>query len=89
MAENDRPGRVDAARVRQLLKTTDNWILTGSSIFRRERVIWAGGLDDDLGPFADGMLGRKLALKFGFFFEPKPVATWVIFSDSQSRSTAL
>jgi glycosyltransferase involved in cell wall biosynthesis len=81
-------GRVDPTRVRQLLRTSDNWILTGSSLLRRECVIWAGGLDDRLGPFADGMLGRKLALKFGFFFEPKPMATWVIFSDSQSRRTA-
>jgi glycosyltransferase involved in cell wall biosynthesis len=82
-------GRVDPARVRRLLETTDNWILTGSSIFRRECVLWAGSLDDTLGPFADGMLGRKLALKFGFFFEPKAVATWVIFSDSHSREVAL
>src|SRR6202167_5003172 len=81
-------GRVHPARGRRLLETTDNWILTGSSVFRRECVLWAGGLDDRLGPFADGMLGRKLALKFGFFFEPKPMATWVIFSDSQSRRTA-
>ena len=63
--------------------------MTGSSIFRRECVLWGGGLDSALGPFADGMLARKLALNFGFFFEPKPVATWVIFSDSHSRSTAL
>ena len=82
-------GRVDPASVRRLLETTDNWILTGSSVFRRECVLWAGGLDIKLGPFADGMLGRKLALKFGFFFEPKPVATWAIFSDSQSRHAAL
>jgi glycosyltransferase involved in cell wall biosynthesis len=82
-------GRVDPARVQRLLQTTDNWILTGSSVFRRECVLWAGGLDNRLGPFADGMLARKLALKFGFFFEPKPVATWVIFSDSHSRSAAL
>jgi glycosyltransferase involved in cell wall biosynthesis len=82
-------GRVDPARVRRLLEKTDNWILTGSSVFRRECVLWAGGLDNRLGPFADGMLGRKLALKFGFFFEPKPVATWVIFSAGESRGTAL
>jgi glycosyltransferase involved in cell wall biosynthesis len=82
-------GRVDPARVRRLLKTTDNWILTGSSVFRRSCVLWAGGFDARLGPFADGILARKLALKFGFFFEPKPVATWVVFSASQSRSVAL
>jgi glycosyltransferase involved in cell wall biosynthesis len=84
-----RAGRVDAERVRQLLRSTDNWILTGSTIFRRECVIWAGGLDDRLGSFADGLLGRKVALKFGFFFEPRVVATWVIFADSHSRRTAL
>jgi glycosyltransferase involved in cell wall biosynthesis len=83
------PGRVEPARARRLLETTDNWILTGSSVFRRESVLWAGGFDSKLGPFADGMLGRKLALKFGFFFEPKPMATWVIFPDSQSRRAAL
>jgi glycosyltransferase involved in cell wall biosynthesis len=83
------PGRVEPARVRRLLETTDNWILTGSSVFRRECVLWAGGFDNRLGPFADGVLGRKLALKFGFFFEPKPVATWVIFPTGQSRSIAL
>jgi glycosyltransferase involved in cell wall biosynthesis len=82
-------GRVDAPRARRLLKTTDNWILTGSSVFCRKSILWAGGFDSKLGPFADGMLGRKLALKFGFFFEPKPVATWVVFSDSQSRRIAL
>ena len=82
-------GRVVPARVRRLLETTDNWILTGSSIFRRSCVLWAGGFDNRLGPFADGMLARKLALKFGFFFEPKPVATWAVFSASQSRSVAL
>jgi glycosyltransferase involved in cell wall biosynthesis len=82
-------GPVDSARVRRLLKTTDNWILTGSSVFRRDCVEWAGGFDERLGPFADGMLGRKIALKFGFFFETKPVATWAIFSDSQSRRIAL
>jgi hypothetical protein len=82
-------GRVDPARVRRLLEATDNWILTGSSVFRRKCVLWAGGLDSRLGPFADGMMSRKLALKFGFFFEPKPVATWAVFSASQSRSVAL
>jgi glycosyltransferase involved in cell wall biosynthesis len=82
-------GRVDPARVCRLLKTTDNWILTGSSVFRRECVLWAGGFDERIGAFADGILGRKVALKFGFFFETRPVAVWVVFPDSQSRRVAL
>jgi glycosyltransferase involved in cell wall biosynthesis len=82
-------GRIDAPRVSQLLRSTDNWILTGSAIFRREYVDWAGGFDERLGSFADGFIARKIALRFGFVFEPKVVATWVVFPDSVSRKTAL
>jgi glycosyltransferase involved in cell wall biosynthesis len=84
-----RAGRIAAAHVQQLLRATDNWILTGSTIFRRECAVAAGGFDARLGTFADGLLARKVALKFGFFFEPKLVATWVVFADSASRRTAL
>ena len=84
-----RAGRVDAAGVGQLLRSTDNWILTGSTIFRHECVAWAGGFDERLGSFADGFIARKIALRFGFVFEPKIVATWVVFPDSVSRRTAL
>jgi glycosyltransferase involved in cell wall biosynthesis len=84
-----RPGRIDPARVRHLLRSTDNWIMTGSTIFRRDAVAWAGGFDERLGSFADGFLARKIALRFGIFFEPRIVATWLIVSESVSRRTAL
>lgn len=83
-----RSGRVEASRVAALLRSTDNWILTGSAVFRRDCVLWAGGFDERLGSFADGFLARKIALKFGFFFEAKIVAAWVVFPDSESRKTA-
>ena len=72
-----------------LLRSTDNWILTGSAIFRRDCVTWAGGFDARLGSFADGFIARKVALKYGFLFEPEIVASWVVFPDSVSRKTAL
>ena len=75
-------------RVNKLLRTTDNWILTGSAIFRRDCVNWAGGFDARLGSFADGFIARKIALRYGFYFEPKIVASWVVFPDSVSRRTA-
>jgi glycosyltransferase involved in cell wall biosynthesis len=84
-----RAGRIEPDRVAHLLRSTDNWILTGSSIFRRECVLWAGGFDARLGSFADGIMARKIALKFGFFFEPKAVATWAVSQESFSRRTAL
>jgi glycosyltransferase involved in cell wall biosynthesis len=82
-------GPIGPAAVEQLLRTTDNWILTGSALFRRDCVLWAGGLDPRLGTFADGFIARKIALRFGFFFEPKPVAHWVVFPESGSRRVAL
>ena len=84
-----RAGRIDAAQVRRLLRSTDNWILTGSAVFRRDCVVRAGGFDERLDSFADGFLARKIALTSGFFFEPKIVATWAVSSDSVSRRTAL
>jgi glycosyltransferase involved in cell wall biosynthesis len=84
-----RAGRIEAAGAQQLLRSTDNWVLTGSAIFRRDCVTWAGGFDARLGSFADGFIARKVALKFGFLFEPEIVASWVVFPDSVSRKTAL
>jgi glycosyltransferase involved in cell wall biosynthesis len=84
-----RPGRVDAAQAKNLLRSIDNWILTISTVFRRDCILWAGGFDERLGSFADGFLARKIALRYGFFFEPKVVATWVVFQGSVSRATAL
>jgi glycosyltransferase involved in cell wall biosynthesis len=71
-----------------LLKRADNWILTGSTIFVRERAVAAGGFAADLGSFADGYLGRKVALTHGFCFVPRVMAVWQVFDDSFSRTTA-
>jgi glycosyltransferase involved in cell wall biosynthesis len=81
-------GRIEAAGAQELLRSTDNWILTGSTVFRRECVAWAGGFDARLGSFADGFIARKIALRYGFYFEPKILASWVVFPDSVSRRTA-
>jgi glycosyltransferase involved in cell wall biosynthesis len=83
-----RAGFVDPAGTRALLARIDNWILTGSAVFRREAVI-AHGLDVRLGSFADGYLARKVALTQGFCFAPEVVATWCVYRDSVSRRTAL
>lgn len=76
----------DASR---LLRYMDNWMLTGSTIIRRDALIFAGGLDETLGSFADGYLLRKVALQRGFCYAPKIVAAWRIFSTSVSSRTSL
>src|SRR5580692_3883219 len=42
-------GPIDVAAVNKSLRLTDNWILTGSTVFRRGYVTWAGGFDARLG----------------------------------------
>jgi len=74
--------------VANLLRRSDNWILTGSAVFRRDRVLEAGGFSSALGSFADGYLARKIALRHGFCFAPETVATWCIFEEGLSRTTA-
>ena len=81
-------GPLDAASVARRLRTADNWILTGSTLFRREAVEWAGGFDARLTSSADGLMARKIALRYGVYFEPEIVAAWVVFPDSVSGQTA-
>jgi glycosyltransferase involved in cell wall biosynthesis len=79
----------DAEEARRILRRIDNWILTGGTIFRRDALDFAGGLDESLGSFADGYVARKIAVTRGFCYAPRPVAGWRIFSNSVSRLTAL
>lgn len=79
---------MDADKTRDLLRHLDNWILTGSAVFRRGAVLAAGGFDAALGSFADGYLARKVALTHGFCFAPQAVAAWYVYPGSYSRETA-
>lgn len=82
-----RTGFVSPSRAKRLLAVSDNWILTGSAIFRRDAVIAAGAFDEELETFADGYLSRKIALTNGFIFASKPVSTWCSYPNSVSRLT--
>jgi glycosyltransferase involved in cell wall biosynthesis len=84
-----RHGAVPPAACRRLLARMDNFIHTGSTIFRRDAIIAAEGLKDDLGAFADGFLTRKIALTAGFCYAPCVVACWRVFRSGLSRTTAL
>jgi len=82
-----RAGLVSSEDVRRLLSQSDNWILTGAAVVRRDATSWAGGFNADVGSFSDGLLLRKIAIRHGFFFAPKVVMTWCIYPDSVSRKT--
>lgn len=82
------PAFFEPSEVTRLLRYSDNWILTGSAIFRRNCVLEAGGFSVELGSFADGYLARSVALRHGFCFAPRTVATWCIFEHGLSRTTS-
>jgi hypothetical protein len=84
-----RAGEIGPAGTVELLRRIDNWILTGSAVFRRQALVAAGGLDARLGTLADGMLARKMALTHGFCYAPVPAATWCVSRTGMSRLTAL
>lgn len=79
---------LDPDQVRRLLRHSDNWILTGASVIRKDRLVAAGGLQEELGSFADGYLTRRIALATGFCFAPQIVAEWNVFPSSASMRTA-
>jgi glycosyltransferase involved in cell wall biosynthesis len=82
-------GGLSPQRVEALLKRADNFIHTGSCIFRRRSVLDKGGFMTEAGSFGDGLLARKIALTEGMWFMPNVVATWFIHADGLSRATAL
>ena len=84
-----RAGVISPEQCARLLTHMDNFIHTGGTIFRRDALFAAGGLDDSLGAFADGYLTRKIALTFGFCYAPQIVACWRVFLSGVSRTTAL
>jgi glycosyltransferase involved in cell wall biosynthesis len=82
-------GPLCAKEVENLLKRADNFIHTGSTIFRRRVLLKKGGFVVEAGSFSDGLLARKVALTEGMWFMPTPVAIWCIHASGLSRVTAL
>ncbi len=82
-------GYVSPSETAAMLHRLDNWVLSVVAIARRDRMIAAGGFDEALGPFCDGMLQRRIALESGFVFVPRTLGTWFVQQGSYSRSSAL
>jgi glycosyltransferase involved in cell wall biosynthesis len=82
-------GRLAAREVEDLLRRADNFIHTGSTIFRRQAVLDHGGFRVEAGSFSDGLLARKIALAEGMWFMPTAGAIWHIHAGGLSRRTAL
>ncbi|MCX5788090.1 MAG: glycosyltransferase family A protein [Elusimicrobia bacterium] len=54
----------------------ENWILSYSAIYRSPCVKAVGMEDPELGPPADAVMGREIAMRFGSCFIPERLAMW-------------
>ena len=70
-------------------KKNDNWILTGTAIFRTKIILAEGGFDSALSATADGFVARSLAFRYGCVFIPYVGVTWRINQKGESRSVIL
>jgi glycosyltransferase involved in cell wall biosynthesis len=77
------------ADVRNRLVQSDNWCVGPTVIYRRSRLLEAGGFSEAMGAFADGLMVRRLALESGFYFDPRLVVAWEISPTSFSARSAL
>ena len=75
-------------RVAERLRSSDNWILNSSVIYRTSHLRDIGGFDPALGSFCDALVVRELAARSGFCFAPQILAAWTIGADSYSATTA-
>ena len=74
------------AAARAELTRSDNWSVGPGVIYRRRQLLAAGGFDETMGAFGDGLMVRRLALESGFCFDPALVAAWEIYRSIRKAS---
>ena len=72
--------------VKKEFRQNDNWIMTGTCIFRTELVRSASGLNLELGAFSDAFLAKKLAFQYGCIFLGYTGTQWNIAKNGYSRT---
>lgn len=70
------PSYIPARDVRRLMLRHGNWIVSGTTVYRRERWLDAGGVRSELEGFGDEFLVTVLAMRHGACFVPKPFLAW-------------
>jgi GT2 family glycosyltransferase len=89
MQPSRRAAFLTPADVRERLVKSDNWCVGPAVIYRRSRLLEAGGFSEAMGAFTDGFVVRRLALESGFYFDPQLVVAWEISPTSLSARSAL
>lgn len=87
-----RPARVarfvSAGETRRQLATIDNFFLAPVTLYRRDRLLEMGGFDGNLGSSSDGILQRRMAVRWGYAFSPALLGGWRIHGHNYSSVSA-
>jgi glycosyltransferase involved in cell wall biosynthesis len=89
MAPTLRGGYLSPSLLKRRIRTTDNWISNTVTVYRTEVLRRAGGFDESLGAFCDGLVVRCLAFETGFVFVPGLFGAWRVAADTLSASSVL
>jgi glycosyltransferase involved in cell wall biosynthesis len=76
---------MNASQAKREFRRNDNWILTGTAVYKTDFLKRVGPFEKDLGAAADGFLARKMAMTTGIIFFEYLGLTWNIYNFGQSR----
>ena len=79
-----RAGYVAPADMRRQLRYADNFFLGQVTLYRASRLRELGGFDEQLGSLSDGMLQRRLAVRWGYVFSPEILGIWRVHGANYS-----
>ena len=77
-------GFVSPADMRRQLRYADNFFLGQVTLYRTARLREMGGFDEQLGSLSDGMLQRRLAVRWGYVFVPEILGIWRVHGNNYS-----
>jgi glycosyltransferase involved in cell wall biosynthesis len=70
------PGYIAPEAIARILVQDDNWLTGNTTLYRRARLVAAGGFAPELGSFCDGYVSRLLAARYGACFSPEVLGAW-------------
>lgn len=82
-------GYVSPAEMMRAIRTSDNWFVGNSIVYRRQHLAEIGYFDNRLGTLQDALATRLLAARHGFCFDPRVLATWRLVGENQSIRSSL
>ena len=79
---------VGPAEAKDQLRKADNFFLGAVTLYRRSPLEELGGFDEALGPVSDGLVQRRMAVRWGYAFTPAVLGVWRIHGANYSVTSA-